>query len=235
MAPIVRRLVFLGGIFLLVLSAAIVWGAGGILGDTAAELAGSELRRPGIGIRMSGLVSILLAFSLVLMALDPIPLWQKIAPRLLGIVTLIVMVIGIILTVIAVLAAIQLLLLMVSLLLATPFGTIAYLALWGDFDTDASRKVLALVMLLQVAGAILVLVVNPSLLKNVFLLLLFASALGITFLLGFLHALPPSFLVSIADAIGGIVAGILAAIWMIVFILGSLAAILRAVRSLLPG
>jgi hypothetical protein len=235
MPPLVRQGVFIAGVLLLILSAAIVWGAGGILGDTATELAGSELRRPGIGIRMSGLVSILLAFSLVLMLLDPIPVWQKIAPRLLGIFTLIVMIIGIILTLIAVLAALQLLLLMISLLLATPFGTIAYLALWGDFDTDASRKVLGLVMLLQVVGAILVLVVNPSLLKNIFLLLLFASALGITFLLGFLHALPPSFLVSITDAIGGIVAGILAAIWMIVFLLGSLPAILRAIRSVLPG
>jgi hypothetical protein len=183
---------------------------------------------------MSGLVSLLLAFSLGLMALDPIPLWQKIAPRLLGIGTLIVMVVGFVLTVIAVFAAIQLLLLMISLLLAAPFGTMAYLALWGDFDTDASRQVLALVILLQVVGAIMVLLVNPSLLKNIFLLLLFASALGMTFLLGFLHALPPSFLVSITDAVGGIVAGILAALWMIVFIFGALGAIIRAIRSLLP-
>jgi hypothetical protein len=55
-----------------------------------------------------------------------------------------------------------------------------------------------------------------------------------TFLLGFLHALPPSFLVSITDAVGGIVAGILAALWMIVFIFGALGAIIRAIRSLLP-
>lgn len=100
------------------------------------------------------------------MALDPVPLWQKIAPRLLGIATLIVMIVNFILTLIAVFAALQLLLLIISLLLATPFGTLTYLALWGDFDTDASRKVLALAMLLQVVGAILVLVVNPSLLKN---------------------------------------------------------------------
>lgn len=234
MLPAAKLVVFCGGVLAILLAAGLVLGSG-VLGDTAAELAGSNVSRPGIGIKTLGLVNLVLAYVLALMVLDFFPVWRKIAPRVQGIVTLILTLIGLIAAILIVLAAIQLLMMMVAMLFAVPFGTIAYMALWGHFDTDASRTILALVMMLQVGGTIAVLIVNPTLLKNIWLALLVGSALLMTVVLGFLHAFPPSPLVSIADAIGAIIAGIVAAIWMIVFLIGALFAIVRAVRSVLPA
>lgn len=230
----VRLLIFAGGVLAIVVAAALVFGSG-VLGDTASELAGTEGARPGIGIRSVGLLNLLLAYALVLMILDNVPVWRRLAPKAQGVVTLILTFLGLLAAVLAIFAAIQFLLMMVALLFAPPFGTAAYFALWGRFDTDASRAFLAAVMALQMIGMITVLVVNPTLLKNIWLVLLAGTVLLMTVLLGLLHALPPSFLVSITDAIGAVVAGILTAIWMLFFLIGSLFAIVRAVRSLAPG
>jgi hypothetical protein len=43
-----------------------------------------------------------------------------------------------------------------------------------------------------------------------------------TWVLGFLHAFPPGFLVSIADAIGALVISIVATIWLLFLLIGSL-------------
>jgi hypothetical protein len=229
-----RLLLFAGGVLLVVIAAALVFGSG-TLGDTAGELAGTGTTRPGIGIRSLALLNLLLAYALSLMILDRLPVWQRLASRLQGVVMLVLSVLGLIAAIVAIFAALQLLLLMVSLLLASPFGTIAYFALWGNFDTATSRALLAAVMSLQVVGLVAVLLVNPTLLKNVWLVLLAGTVVLMTIVLGFLHALPPSFLVSITDAIGAIVAGILTAVWMLFFIVSGLFTLVRAVRSLAPG
>lgn len=229
-----KLLVFGAGVLAILIAAGAVLGSG-VLGDTASELAGSALSRPGIGIKGLSLLNLLLAYVLVLMLLDQLPVWQKLAPKVQGIVTFILTLLGLIVSIVAVVAALQLLLLMVALLFAPPFGTIAYFALWGSFDTDASRTLLAFVMGLQIVGVIAILAVNPTLLKNIWLMLLIGSSLLMTFVLGILHAFPPSFLVSITDAIGAIVAGILSAIWMIIFLVGAVIAVIRAIRSLVPA
>ncbi len=234
MAPALKLVIFAGGVLAILIAAGIVLGSG-VLGDTAPELAGADVTPPGIGIKTLGIINLLLAYVLILMLLDNLPVWRKVAPRLQGIVTLIGTLVGLIASILIIIAALSLLLTMVAMLFAFPFGTIAYMALWGHFDTDASRTVLAIVMLLQVGGTVAILIVNPSLLKNVWLVLLVGSSLLLTVILGFLHAFPPSPLVSIADAIGAIIAGIFAAIWMIVFLIGALFAIVRALRSLLPA
>lgn len=234
MLPTVKLLFFAGGVLLVLVAAALVFGSG-VLGDTASALTGTGGARPGIGIRSLGLLNLLLAYALALMVLDRVSLWQRISSRAQGIVTLVLTLLGLLAAVLAVLAAIQFLLLMVALLFASPFGTMAYLALWGRFDTDTSRGFLAAVMALQVIGLSAVLIVNPTLLRNVWLVLLAGSVLLMTVLLGFLHALPPSFLVSITDAIGAIVAGIVTAIWMLFFLISSLFTVVRAARSLAPG
>jgi hypothetical protein len=59
--PLGKLLVFGGGVFAIVLGAAVVLGSGGLLGRTASELAGAELSRPGIGIRTLGLINLVLA------------------------------------------------------------------------------------------------------------------------------------------------------------------------------
>lgn len=230
----VKLVVFGAGVLAILIAGGAVL-ASGVLGDTAEELAGSERSRPGIGIKGLGLLNLLLAYVLVLMLLDQLPVWQKLAPKVQGIVTFILTLLGLVASIIAIFAALQLLLLMVALLFAPPFGTIAYFALWGSFDTDASRTLLAFVMGLQIAGTIAIVAVNPTLLKNIWLMLLIGTALLMTFVLGLLHAFPPSFLVSITDAIGAIIAGILSAIWMIIFLIGAIIAVVRAIRSLVPA
>ena len=55
---------------------------------------------------------------------------------------------------------------MVSLLLAPPFGPIAYLALWGGFDTDGATVALGLTMLLKLAFAACLVLAHQRFLQN---------------------------------------------------------------------
>ncbi len=235
MAPAVRALLLTGAILCFLVAAAALFGMGGVLGDSANMVAGSELERPGIGIRSAGILNLVLAYALVLMLLDFIPAVRTVTAKVQGIVTLILCLIGLIACLVLAFAALTLLLLMVSLLLSVPFGTLAYLALWGHFDTSAARTTLAVVMLLQIAGTLIAVITNPSLLKNIWLMLLIGCCILVTFALGFLHGFPPSVLVSITDAIGGLVALIITLVWILIYLIGSLFAIVRAILSLLPA
>lgn len=225
---------FLGAFLILV---AILTEAGSVaLLGTAGQAAGlRDLPTPGLGIPYLALLDAVLLYTLLVIAADFVPFLRAILGRLQWLVTFLVSLVGLLATVVLIFIAISLLVLMVSLLLAAPFGTIAYLAVWGDFAVGKAKAVLAMVMLLKLAGIVLLLAANPNFLKNKGLVLLFGCSVGATFLLGFLHALPPGILVSITDAVGAIVAGILAAIWMLIFLIGAIPAFVRAVRSLIPG
>jgi hypothetical protein len=71
-------------------------------------------------------------------------------------------------------------------------------------------------------------------LQNKGLVLIIATSLIASIIVSFLHGLVPLFLVSITDAIAGIVVAIIAVIWGIFFLIGSIPAIIRAVTSSVP-
>ena len=60
--------------------------------------------------------------------------------------------------------------------------------------------------------------------------MLVATSLLGTIIVIFLLSLVPGFLVSIFDAIAAIIVAILAAIWLIIMLIGSIPAVVRALR-----
>lgn len=71
---------------------------------------------------------------------------------------------------------------------------------------------------------------HPRFLRHKSLVLLVLTALVANIVIAFLHGLVPIFLVCITDALGAIVVAVLAAIWALSLLIGSLPAIVKAVR-----
>jgi hypothetical protein len=226
-------LFFLGG-FMLLLAVIVELGSALAFGSLGSTAGLTDVPRPGIGVRALVFVDIVLIYTLAMVVINEIPPLRPIFGRIQGVLTLILSLIGIIADIIFIFITLALLILMVSLLLAVPFGTIVYFATWGDFDTGQVRAVLSLAMFLKLTGLVVMVVSNPRLLKDKGLVFVAACSLLAAFLLGFLVAFPPSFLASITDAIGALIAGVIGLIWMIIFLIGSIFAIIRAVRSVVP-
>ena len=119
---------------------------------------------------------------------------------------------------------------MVSLFLAVPFGTLAYLALWGFFPVGEAAVLLGLVLLLKLVWAGMLVLAQPRFLQNKGLVLLILTTLLCTVVLEFLHNLVPVILVSIVDDVAALVFAIIAIIWGLVLLIGSIPAIVKAIR-----
>lgn len=189
----------------------------------------SRPKPPGLGIRFLAFVDGLLVFTVGLMGISML-ISQRVQARVQGIVTLIVSVIVLLLTIVAIFAALALLLLMVALFLAAPFGTIAYLAVYGFFNRPGASVVLGLTLALKMSAVICLLLAQQRFLQNRGLVLLILTSLLASLIVGFLHALAPIILVSITDAVAAIIVGILALIWALTMLIGSLIAVIRALR-----
>ena len=120
---------------------------------------------------------------------------------------------------------------MVTLLLAFPFGTIAYLIIWGSFPRGEAAAVLALLMFLKLVFAGTLVAAQPRFVQNKGLVALVLTSLVANVVVAFLHALVPGVLVSILDAVAAIVVAIVAIVWAIVLLIGSIPAIVTAVRA----
>lgn len=195
------------------------------------EPSGGEAKAPGIGIAAIACLDLIFAYTVVVLAVDYVPGVRSVFARAQGIATLILSLLALISAIVLAFAAFNLLMLMVSLLLAVPFGTIAYFALWGHFDTATAKAILGFAMTMKLVGVGLLLGASFALVKNKGFVLLAICSLGLTFVLGLLQTIPPGFLVSITDAIGGLVTLIVVIVWTLIFMIGSLPAIYRAIRS----
>jgi hypothetical protein len=118
------------------------------------------------------------------------------------------------------------------LLVAVPFGTIAYLAAWGHFARGAAAATLAFAMALKIAFLILLVLAHQRFLQNKGLLVLVGLSLGLTWLIGFVHAFLPLFLVSIGDQLMALVICVFAAIWLLFLLIGAIVATIKAILSL---
>jgi hypothetical protein len=224
----IRRPLVIAAAVLIVVALAVelgsrLWiaGAVGVPPDTA---------RPGLGIPSLAAVDALLTMTLVIVAASAAGLSPHIVSRASGCVTTIVSFLTLLASLAMVFVALGLLLLMVGLLLATPFGTIVYLAVFGDFERGEAAVTLGILMILKLVSAALAFLGNPHVLKSKSLILLFLTSIGLTFVLAFLHGLPPRILVSITDTIGAIVAYILAIIWAIAYLIGGILGLLGNLR-----
>ena len=119
---------------------------------------------------------------------------------------------------------------MVSLFLAVPFGTLVYLALWGFFPVGKSAAILGLVLFLKLVFGALLVLAQPRFLQNKGLVLLVGTTLLCTVVLAFLHGFVPVILVSIVDDIAALIFAIIAIIWGIILLIGSIPSIWKAIR-----
>lgn len=217
-----RRLPLIVALVLLVVAVLTELGTGLFLrGGTGSE------HPPGYGIPYLALVDGILAYSLGLMVLALV-LNPNLQAKLQGIVTLILSFLLALGSLVLILLAFVKLLIMVSLFFAAPFGTIAYLAIWGDFPKGTAAGILAFLILLKIVATICLPLAQQRFLTLKSLILLVATSFLATLVVAFLHGLVPTPLVSITDALAGIIVGILALIWAVVILIGSINAVVQA-------
>lgn len=210
---------------------------GGELADAYAELDPAEVQRvlnqdkpPGLAVPALALVDGILLLTLGLMAVSLL-IGEHLHGRIQGITTLVVALLlllaalSLILTV-----ALPKLLLMVALFLATPFGTIAYLAVYGFFNRGGASVTLGLLMALKLGMVVCLVVAQQKMLQIRGLVLLILTSLLAGVIVSLLHGIVPGFLVSITDALAALIVAILAAIWAIFLLLFSVGSVLRALR-----
>lgn len=186
-------------------------------------------RPPGLAIPYLAMLDGLVVFVVALIAASLfIP--QRIEGRGQGCVTFIVALLILIASITFLFVAFNLLLLMVSLFLSVPFGTITYLALFGFFDRGGATVVLSFLLMLKLGFVVCLILAQQRFLENTGLVLLVLTSLLAGVIISFLHGFVPGFLVSITDALAAIIVAILAALWSIFFLIGSLPGIVKALR-----
>jgi len=184
---------------------------------------------PGLAIRYMALLDGLVLFTVGLMGLGLL-VPERIHGRLQGLATLIVSFLVLVGGFLLLLAAFALLILMVSLFLAAPFGTLAYLAIYGFFDRAGAGVTLSLLMLLKLGFAVCLVLAHQRFLQIKRIVALVLTTLVANVVVSFLHGLVPGFLVSITDALAAMVVAILALIWALVMLLFSLVSIIKVLR-----
>jgi hypothetical protein len=185
---------------------------------------------PGVAIRTMALVDGLLLFTVGLIGLSLL-VRERLHGRIQGVITLIVSLLVLIGAIMLILMALlPFLLLMVGLLLAAPFGTLTYLALYGFFNRGGASILLGLLMTLKLGFAVCMLLAQQRFLQNKGLVFLILTSILCVVIVGLLHGIVPGFLVSITDALAAIVLAILAAIWALVLLIGSLGSVIKALR-----
>jgi hypothetical protein len=185
---------------------------------------------PGQAIPYLALVDGIALFTLALMGLGLL-VPARLHGRLQGVLTLIFSILLLLGAIVLAITAIVRLILMVSLLFAPPFGTIAYLIIWGDFPRGQATVLLGLLMFLKLVFGAALLLAQPRFLQNKGLVALVLTSVLCTIVAQFLQGLVPVILVSILDDIAAIVFAIVGAIWAIVLLIGSIPAIVKAVKA----
>lgn len=183
---------------------------------------------PGLGIAYLALIDGIFLFALGLIV-SPLLLSHALHGRIQGIITLIFALLLLIAAIMLIFTALAKLLVMVGLFLSAPFGTIAYFAIYAFFPRAGAAAVLSGVMLFKVIAIVCVLLAQQRFLQNKGLVLLILASLLGNLVVGLLHGLVPTFLVSITDALAAIVVGVIAAILLLILLIASIPAIFKAI------
>lgn len=186
-------------------------------------------RPPGLALPALALLDGLLAWTGFLFATATV-MAQGWHSRLRAVATVVVCLAVIGTAVAMLLAAVGKLTLMLSLLLAAPFGTIAYLAVYGGFNSGAVLAMLGAATLCRALFIGLLLVASWRYLENKTLMLLTGTGFLGGFVVGGLFALLPGILHSVGDAVSAIVLAVLGLVWAVVLLLMSLPALIKLLR-----
>jgi len=154
---------------------------------------------------------------------------ERVQSKFQGIVTLVFSFLLILGCVAVLLADITLLILMVSLLMSVPFGTIAYLAVWGSFNTTNARVALSMLMTLKIVFAVCLVLAHQRFLQNKGLVLIVITSLVSNLIIAFLWGMVPGPLASITDDIAAIIVCILAIVWAVVYLIGGVVSVIKVV------
>lgn len=182
----------------------------------------------GLGIPYMALVDGLLLYVILISGLSLI-IPSGIQGRVQGCVTLVISILVVLGGIVMIIAAFVLLLLMVTLVLAAPFGTIAYLAAFSDFPRGAAAATLSVNLFWKVLFVIFLVLAQQRFLANKSLVLLILTAIVANVLIGFLHGFVPGPFVSIADCLAALIVAIIGVIWAILFFLFSIPAVVKSV------
>jgi len=185
---------------------------------------------PGYGIPYMAVLDGMLLFTVGLVA-SSLLITDRVQGRVQGCVTLILSIIMILSTIVMIFLAIGFLILMISLLLAVPFGTIVYLAIYGFFNRGGASAILSLLMLLKIIFAVCLIIAEQRFLENRGLVLLIISSLIANIIVSFLQGFVPGILVSITDDIAGIVVALCGCIWWVLALITAIPAILNAIKA----
>ncbi|WP_020576025.1 hypothetical protein [Actinopolymorpha alba] len=234
----VISLVAIGLVVLVELGSPLLLGgrsaAGGLLQEAArrdlelSEVSGVS-EPPGRAIGYLALVDVILLYSIALMAVGLV-VPDRLHGRLQGILTLVGSIVLILVAIVLLLITIVELSIMVSLFLATPFGTIAYLAVWGYFPRSDASIVLSLLMALKLIFALALVLAHQRFLQNKGLVLLVLTSFLCNVIVAFLHGFVPIVVVSIVDDLAAAVLAVVAIVWALVLLIGSIPAIVKAAR-----
>jgi hypothetical protein len=189
----------------------------------------SQDKPPGMAIPYMALLDGALLFTVGLMAVGLL-LGERVHARIQGVLTLLFSIFLILAAIGLIIAALVALLLRVALFLAVPFGTIAYLAIYGFFNRSGAIAALGLLMMLKLGFAACLALAQQRFLQNLGLVLIVITSLVCHLIIGFLYNILPRFLVNITDPIAAIIVAILAVIWALFLLVGSLLSVIKALR-----
>jgi hypothetical protein len=201
----------------------------GVPADVFIKTERADSEPPGSGIAFLAFLDGLLLFTVLMLGLSLI-MDLRLYGRFQGIVTLVVTFLWVVGAFIAALLAVAKLFLMFGLFVATPFGTIAYLALWGSFPKSQAAAILALLLFLKILFAVLLILSQPKFFKVTGLVLLLVVSLLLQIVLGLIHGFLPRPLVSIGDQFWALVTVVVALVWALVMLISSIPAIINALR-----
>lgn len=185
---------------------------------------------PGRAIPYLALVDGVVLFTVGLMAAG-LFLPHRLHGRLQGVVTIVFAIVLILTALVLLVIAIAELITMVVLFFAFPFGTIAYLIVWGSFPRGEASVLLSVLMFLKFVFAGGLVLAQPRFIQNKGLVLLVVVSLVGNVVAAFLHGLVPGILVSITDSLAAIVFAVVAIILAIVLLIGAIPALIRTIQS----
>lgn len=223
-----RKPIFVVALILILLTLMVELGSLAVLGMPNATASALGVSNTGKAIPAMALVDGLLVFATVIIGIG-ILVPERVQSKVQGIVTLVFSFLLLLGCIVVIFTDLALLLLMVSLLMAAPFGTIAYFAIWGNFDVGGAAAALSVLMTLKIAFAICLVLAQQRFLQNKGLVLLIVTSLVCNLIIAFLHGFVPRPLVSITDDLGGLVIGIIAAIWSVVYLIGGIISVIKVI------
>jgi hypothetical protein len=199
--------------------------------DAADEISEADVENiPGFGIRYLMLLDGILFFTVALIGVALVmPDYAQ--GKIQGLATLIFSILIILAAITMIFAALAAVIVMVVLLLAVPFGTIVYLIKYGSFDRGGASAILSLLMFLKFGFTVCLILAHQRFLQGKGLIAIILTSFIATIVVTFLHGLVPGILVSITDAIAGIVVAIIALIWAVILLIGSIPAVIKAVKK----